>query len=109
MLRAVREVAKGKSAGENLIIVELLQFKMCIVWLHRVILATWMGEKAPQDWQKGIVIYHCTKGKRSNAVLLCKKRKSIGERLIGPRRQSRSCSSVVRKRNLFNESRGHGS
>ena len=54
--RAVRKVAKGKAAGEDLITVELLQSKACIEWLHRVVVATWRGEEAPRDWQDGIVV-----------------------------------------------------
>ena len=54
--RAVRKVAKGKAAGEDLITVELLQSKTCIEWLHRVVVATWRGEEAPRDWQDGIVV-----------------------------------------------------
>ena len=54
--RAVRKVAKGNAAGEDLITVELLQSKACIEWLHRVVVATWRGEEAPRDWQDGIVV-----------------------------------------------------
>ena len=54
--RAVRKVAKGRAAGEELITVELLQSQACIEWLHRVVVVTWRGEEAPRDWQDGIVV-----------------------------------------------------
>ena len=86
--RAVRKVAKGKAAGEDLITVELLQSKACIEWLHRVVVATWRGEEAPRDWQDGIVVpLYKGKGSRQECDNSCG--------IEG--RQRRSCDPKVRE------------